>query len=151
MSEQFEDGSFATAVLAELDSSSGDLNYLNAGHPAPLLLRQGQIVGPLETRPRLPIGIGHINPTRSGIGHTRLQPHDRILFYTDGIIEARSATGDDFGLDRLQAFIRRHLTTGQTDAELVRRLIHAVMDHHQGRLNDDATVVILSWEPTSDE
>lgn len=150
LSEQFEEPTFATAVLAELDTTTGELQYLNAGHPAPLLLRQGQIVGPLPTPPRLPIGLGHVNPALSGIGRARLEPRDRILFYTDGMIEARSAAGEDFGLDRLQAFIRRHLTGGRTDSELVRRLVHAVMDHHQGHLNDDATVLLLSWEPSRD-
>lgn len=147
IAQQFGAETFATAILAELDTCTGDLAYLNAGHPPPLLLRQGQIIGALETEHRLPVGIGHINPVTPAVGHIRLEPQDRVLFYTDGMIEARSASGEGFGLDRLQAFIRRYLTTGRSDPEVVRRLTHAVVDHHQGHLGDDATVLLVHWDP----
>lgn len=151
LQQQFGGETFATAVLAELDTSSGELAYINAGHPPPLLLRQGRIVGPLDTSHRLPVGIGHINPATAAIGRTRLQPQDRVLFYTDGMIEARSATGKGFGLERLEAFIRRHLTDGRSDPEILRRLMHSVVDHHHGRLDDDATMVMVYWDPTAEE
>jgi hypothetical protein len=147
INSHFAGDSFATAIVASLDTTNGSLTFVNAGHPPPLLLREGQIIGALDAPLRPPLGLGDtIRPgTSTGIGYTQLEPDDRILFYTDGIIEARSATGEDFGLHRLEDFIRRHLTSGRSDSEFVRRLIHAVVDHHHGQLNDDATLVVLRW------
>src|SRR4029079_9323438 len=88
---------FVTAVLAELDLRSGRMRWHNAGHPAPLLLRGGRVVKVLETEPGLPLGLGgECEPVWQP-----LEPGDRVLFFTDGVVEARSAAGEFFGVSRL--------------------------------------------------
>ncbi|MFG2881423.1 PP2C family protein-serine/threonine phosphatase [Streptomyces sp. NPDC048297] len=77
--------------------------------------------------------------------HHQLQPGDRLLLYTDGIVEARDAEGREFGRDRFVDFIVRHHHGHQTLHETLRRLMHAVVEHHAGRLADDATVLLAEW------
>jgi serine phosphatase RsbU (regulator of sigma subunit) len=76
-----------------------------------------------------------------------LEPGDRILMFSDGVIEARSPSGEFFGLDRLVEQVGRAVDAGLTPAEGTRRLVHALLDHQQGRLQDDATIVLLQWKP----
>ena len=66
--------------------ATGDLRWVNAGHPPPLLLRGAKVVAELGCEPCFPLGLG-IAITE--IGDCRLQPGDRVLFYSDGAIEAR--------------------------------------------------------------
>lgn len=134
---------YVTAILAELDLSTGVLRYLNAGHPAAVLLRGGKVVATLDAAHRKPLGI----PDRAEVAGQQLQPGDRLLFYTDGITEARDVHGDFFGLARLLDLAERHTVSGLPAPESLRRLSHAVLDHQRGRLHDDATLMIVEWSP----
>ncbi len=72
------------------------MSWVNAGHPEPLLLREGKLVKTLQVEPNLPLGLSDIaidGPTPS-IATESLQPGDSVLFYTDGAIESRARTGD---------------------------------------------------------
>ncbi|MBY8854465.1 serine/threonine-protein phosphatase, partial [Saccharothrix sp. MB29] len=75
----------------------------------------------------------------------QLQPGDRVLFYSDGVTEARDPDGEQFGLDRLVDLIERHEAGGLPAAETLRRVVRAVLDHQDGRLQDDATLLLLEW------
>jgi hypothetical protein len=132
---------FATAQLATLNLSSGCLRWLNAGHPPPMVIRRGHRID-LESTTWLPVGLG--GPDAS-LTETSLEPGDVVLFFTDGITEARSATGSEFGRERLADFIERAVGTGQTSAETVRLLSLAVLGHQNETLQDDATLLLLSW------
>jgi serine phosphatase RsbU (regulator of sigma subunit) len=77
----------------------------------------------------------------------RLQPGDSVLLYTDGIVEARRAGGSDFGEDRLREFLGAAFAAGSSPSETVRRLSNAVLDYHGGHLQDDATTVLVTWDP----
>ncbi|CAA9376800.1 MAG: Stage II sporulation protein E [uncultured Nocardioides sp.] len=136
---------FVTGVLAELDLHTGRLRYVLAGHPPPLLLRQGRLVKRLD-HPRRPfLGIGEYGG--SEIGTESLEADDWLLFYTDGITEARDGDGAFFGEDRLVDFLRREILAGEPAPETVRRLSRAIMRHQEGALQDDATVLLLQWTP----
>ncbi|MCD2190254.1 PP2C family protein-serine/threonine phosphatase [Actinomycetospora soli] len=95
---------FVTAVLARLDITTGALDYLVAGHPPPLL-RDGRMIRPLAEPLRPPLGvIATVVPSpesRAAAAQDRLEPGDRILFYTDGVTEARDQDGAFFGEERL--------------------------------------------------
>jgi hypothetical protein len=136
---------FVAAVLAWIDIDRGVLGYLVAGHPPPLLLRANKTVKVLENGPRVPLGV------RGGpdvaAGEEQLQPGDRLLLHTDGITEARDAAGRQFGVSRLIEFAERSSSAGLPVPETLRRLSRAVLDYQDGRIQDDATLLMLDWRP----
>ena len=138
---QFGPEHFATAVLAELDLSSGRLRWCVAGHPRPLLLRGGKIVKTLEGNVGLPLGLGGPAPA----AEEALEPGDQVLLFTDGVVEARSPEGEFFGLDRLEDLTRRASASQHAPPEMMRQLVHAILTHQSGDLQDDATIVLIEW------
>ena len=138
---------FTTAVLAQLDTENGTLTWVNAGHPAPLLLREGKVVKVLTVAPQLPLGLGAVDPTADSVtvGSEHLQPGDRVLFFTDGVIEARSPEGEFFGTDRLADLIVRNVAGGMPAPETMRRVVRELLAHQQGQLSDDASLLLLEW------
>jgi serine phosphatase RsbU (regulator of sigma subunit) len=140
----FGDDEFTTALIAELEARTGRLRWLSAGQPAPLLMRDGRSVAALESDPTLPIGMGG---DVGEVSEVQLEPGDAVLLYTDGVTEARSEDGDFFGVDRLVDFFGRAAAAQSAPAETMRRLIHAVLDHQNGDLQDDATMLLVQWHP----
>jgi serine phosphatase RsbU (regulator of sigma subunit) len=139
---QFGTESFVTAVLAELDLRDGTVRTLSAAHPAPLLVRDGRALGELDTEPGVPLGFGDRTDT---VVQASLEPGDRILLFSDGVVEARSNDGQFFGTDRLVDLLVRAESHRQPPPETLRRLIGAVLDHQEGMLQDDATLLMLEW------
>jgi hypothetical protein len=144
VAQQFEGESFVTGHLAQLDVATGDLRWINAGHPPPLLVRGAKVVAELPCEPCFPFGLG-IAITE--VGHTRLQPGDRVLFYSDGAIEARPTRGEQFGIERLITEVEQYIGAGVLAAETLRRLAARLRQHRGGELEDDATLVFLEWQP----
>ncbi|MEU7926444.1 PP2C family protein-serine/threonine phosphatase [Micromonospora sp. NPDC049107] len=138
---------FATALLAELDRRTGRLKMINAGHPGAMLLRAGKAIRELPGPTALPLGLGHLTAARPEVYEEELHPGDRILAYTDGITDARSADGERFGLDRLVDFVNRALNDRLPSPETMRRLVRAVLAYQDEQLDDDATALILEWQP----
>ncbi len=143
VSSTFSGSAFVTGVIAEVDIASGRLRYVNAGHPSPLLLRGGRVVKELDGGRRVPFGLETGDLT---VGEEVLQPGDWLALYTDGITEARDASGAWFGEARLTEFLGRAMAAGQPPAETVRRLTEAVLEHQGGLLQDDASVLLARWK-----
>jgi serine phosphatase RsbU (regulator of sigma subunit) len=144
----FDGLAYTTAMFAELDTTSGALSWVSAGHPEPLLLRHGKMIKTLHTKPRPPLGIqllGREELRTPHVGSEQLQPEDSVLFYTDGVTEARSPDGDFFGEQRLTDLIVRNLAAGLPTSETMRRVVKALLDHRQTKLSDDATLLLLRW------
>lgn len=144
LQREFGDEHFVTAQLATLDSRTGTLRWVNAGHPHPLLLRRGRTASELVSTPALPLGLGDAPMAPAEVS---LEPDDRLLLFTDGVVEARSPGGERFGQERLVDLARRALADQQTLAETVRRLSASVQFHRDGPLDDDATILFLEWCP----
>jgi hypothetical protein len=144
---QFDQSRFATALLCELDIAAGHLTWIVCGHPPPLLIRDNQVVKELLREPHPPLGLAY-EATRPQIHHEQLEPGDRLLLYTDGVVEGRNADGRQFGLKRLSDFVIRHSARGMSAPETLRRLNRAIVDYQHGRLTDDATTLLLEWMPT---
>jgi serine phosphatase RsbU (regulator of sigma subunit) len=152
----FGEERFVTALLCDLDLATGLLTWIPCGHPPPLLIR-GRTVKELARTARPPLGLGDVYDRRGKRAddaeisvplHTeRLEPRDRVLLYTDGVTEGRAADGTPFGLQRLADFIIRHNSALLPAPETMRRLNHAIVDYQQGRLRDDATAVLVEWQP----
>jgi len=141
---QFDDERFATAVLARLDLTTGSLRWVNAGHPPPLLIRDGRLVKVLSTPASTPLGVPLGTPPLEA-AREGLQPGDRLLLYTDGITEARTADGKQFSAQRLVEFLERQSDPATAAPETLRRLRHAIMAYQHGTLQDDATVLLCEW------
>jgi hypothetical protein len=142
LSDEFGDDCFVTAVLGRLDLVTGSLSLLSAAHPAPLLVRNGRPVGEVDVEPGVPLGFGE---RADQVVEAALEPGDRLLLFSDGVVEARSTDGEFFGLDRLLDLVSRHESARQSAPETLRRLINAVLEHQQDMLQDDATVLLLEW------
>ncbi|MEU0394975.1 PP2C family protein-serine/threonine phosphatase [Streptomyces sp. NPDC006208] len=145
--DEFHHDRYATGVLADLDSRTGELSWINCGHLPPVVIRGGRWVTTLHCPPTHPMGTDLGLPAIVRKEH--LEPGDRLLLYTDGITEARDALGREFGLDRFVDFIVRHQADGLPVPETLRRLMRAVLQHHENHLSDDATVVFLEWHGTA--
>jgi serine phosphatase RsbU (regulator of sigma subunit) len=133
---------FVTGQIGRLDLTSGTLTWVNAGHPRPMLVRHGKVVGFLDGPPCLPWGLG---PTDVAIASSSLEPGDSIVFYTDGVIEARGKGDGAFGADRLADLVGQHASDQVPVGLIVRFVTRAVLDHHGGELHDDATVLMVHW------
>ncbi|MEV7886886.1 PP2C family protein-serine/threonine phosphatase [Streptomyces sp. NPDC002817] len=128
---EFGPEDFVTVVLAEF--APGELRLVNCGHPTPLRVGAGlDLLEPGEPAP--PLGLG---PRPSQYSH-RLDDGDRVLFYTDGLTEARDRDGTPFRLlDEAARTLRDPLPEKALDA------LHARLTAHIGRLpTDDLTLVL---------
>jgi serine phosphatase RsbU (regulator of sigma subunit) len=100
----------------------------------------------LHTDVGLPLGLTAALGGTITVGQESLEPGDRLLFYTDGVTEARSAEGEQFGAQRLADLVVREDAAGQPAPETMRRLMHAILAHQAGQLRDDATTMLVEWQ-----
>lgn len=146
----FPDLRFATAAFGRLDLRSGRFRWISAGHPPPIVVRDRRVVSEVEARPVLPIGLGGIAPPRGElpVNEVVLDPGDMLLLYTDGAVESGVRGGERFGLPRLVDVLGRNLHDAVPPAELVRRLVSAVLEHSDHKLHDDTTLVLVQYHGT---
>jgi serine phosphatase RsbU (regulator of sigma subunit) len=142
VSSSFRPDTFVTAIVGQLHIGTGVWTWATCGHPPALVVRRGRVVKTLDSVVGPPLGL-HTAPAE--LGSERLEPGDRILLYTDGVEEARSASGEFFGTRRLVDFVTRQSAAGLPAAETLRRLNLAILDHQEGKLQDDATSVLIEW------
>jgi PAS domain S-box-containing protein len=133
---------FCTAICARLepeDASGGrvKLTLARAGHPPPLLLREGSIEEVGE--PGRAIGV--FEDLGLDDYSTHLAPGDVLVLYTDGVIEARSPEGEFFGEERLRSLLCscRDLDAPATAS----RIREAVLEHKGGTPSDDVAILVL--------
>jgi CHASE3 domain sensor protein len=130
---------FATAFVGIVDLAQDSLTYVNAGHPPPLLTstRGGAAV---ELDPTGPL----VSPVLAGVGWEvgvrSFGPGDSLLIFSDGVLEARDAGDQEFGLDRVRAALAD--TRGRPAADVVDRIRAEVRDH-AARQRDDVTVLVV--------
>lgn len=128
------DEDFVTAVLVE--ERGGTLTIVNCGHPAPLLMRRGQVV-PLEPPAPAP-PLGFVPAVEQRV--ERLEPGDRLLLYTDGLAEARR-DGAFFPTAERAWLLLGHGTVGDGLASLETALMEWVRDG----LDDDIALVLMEY------
>jgi serine phosphatase RsbU (regulator of sigma subunit) len=118
IADQFGLDHFVTAQMMRLHISTGHLQWVNAGHPAPLLIRNHQVARQLTGPTTLPVGFGGEEPQ---ISEQMLQHGDRVLCFTDGLIEEHEAGEEQFGEEQLIHWVNRieHTEKG------VRAVVHS--------------------------
>jgi sigma-B regulation protein RsbU (phosphoserine phosphatase) len=130
---------FVTLFCAELDPDSGALSFLNAGHNPPLIIHSAGTVEQLASG-GLPLGIKADADYREG--RTQLQHGDVLVIYSDGVTEATSPTGEEFGPTRLYEVVSRNIDASA--AGIRDRIESALTKFAQGtRAADDITLVIV--------
>ncbi|WP_370592845.1 PP2C family protein-serine/threonine phosphatase [Streptomyces sp. NBRC 110028] len=133
---------FVTAQMMRLDVSTGYLQWVNAGHPEPLLIRGHRVIERLESADRLPMGFGLPAPQ---VARHQLLPGDRVLFFTDGVIEERGPTGQEFHEARLIEAIERVVPSSKGVIQTVRRLAADLERARGGVSSDDSTLFLIEW------
>ncbi|MFC9608110.1 PP2C family protein-serine/threonine phosphatase [Streptomyces niveus] len=140
---------FCTGIISQLDLAGGLFRWCNCGHPPPLLLRGDRVLtGVLDRPPQPPMGLrARFCDTPRTVHEEQLERGDRVLLYTDGVVESRVRDRSEFGLDRFTDSIIRATAAGELAPETLRRLIHSILDAHDNRLRDDATLLLVEWRP----
>jgi Stage II sporulation protein E (SpoIIE) len=139
---QFGPEQFVTAQMMRLDIATGRLRWVNAGHPAPLLIRDRRVIGALESPTTLPVGFGGATPQ---VSEQVLRRGDRVLCFTDGAIEEHKPGGEQFGQKRLIEFVERAGQMGEGVQEMVRSLSHSLTRARGGVTTDDTTLFLVEW------
>jgi len=129
---------FATLFYGVFDGAKRRLQYVNAGHDSPIIIRRdGSII-------RLGAGgvpIGLFPDSTYEQGAVLLNPGDLIVAYTDGVIEAENQAGEEWGVEGLLE------AAAEKDAQCAEDIVHAIFtsmdDFSRGRQTDDATVVVV--------
>ncbi len=133
---------FVTAILAEIPDDGSRIEILNCGHPPPLL-RSGSAARFIEPRVAgLPFGLAGLAAATRSVDTVALCPGDQVLFYTDGISEARDKTGAFYQLSSSGA-----LLDGLEPGASLDRLCGDVIRHVGHQFHDDAAVLLISRGP----
>ena len=141
LERQSRDEEFVTAVLAQIEADGSSAELLNCGHPAPVRVHRGgvQFVDPPETG--LPLGLTELASSPRKQSVVALGDHDKLLFYTDGISEARGKSGEFYPLADCGP-----LLGGEDPAAALDRLHEDVIRHAGHALSDDSAMLLLSHE-----
>ena len=133
LAEHFHRCEYVTGQLVCVDLQTETAQIVNAGHPPPLRLRDGQVTA-IELKPDLPFGWGE---HEYRVQPLALVPGDRLVFLTDGLLERNASSLD------IEALVAHGAQLHSREA--VQHLIKAVLKGTEGRLRDDATVMCLDW------
>lgn len=154
LDQEFDGASFVTTQVVALDLRSGVATIWTAGHPPPVRLRPHAAPLVVDVVPGLPLGIG---PSSYESTQVQLEEGDSLLLVSDGVYEARSPSGEQYGWDRMVMVAQDRLDSGDRPAELLRRALWDVATfvggfeaaRESGYRSDDATMVQLRWCPAA--
>ncbi|MBX9397253.1 serine/threonine-protein phosphatase [Streptomyces sp. TRM72054] len=142
VAKQFGADHFVTAQMMRLDTTTGDLQWVNAGHPAPILVRDHRVTRRLVGPTTLPVGLGGAEPE---VSELRLERGDRVLCFTDGLIEEHTAGEEQFGEEQLIDWVNGLERTGRGVRAVARALSHTLKRARGGQTTDDATLLLVEW------
>lgn len=130
---------FISLFYGKLCHSTNSLQYTNAGHNPPLLIRPGAV--PMHLEKGGPV-LGLIPDAEYETETVALQKGDILILYSDGVVEAENATGEQYSVERLAALVSKH---SQLNANDLIALIHDSLESFRGARaqQDDITLVVL--------
>lgn len=130
---------FVSFFYGLLDSATKQFAYTNAGHNPPLLLHANGKVVRLEEGGLL---LGLFEDSAYSQGEVEFQEGDRMLLYTDGVTDALSPSGEEYGEARLVQFLREN---GDLPADVLQvRLAESITSFSAGNLTDDTTMIVVA-------
>jgi phosphoserine phosphatase RsbU/P len=132
-------GRFATFCYARIEPAAGRIVYANAGHNPPLLVRADGSTCSLSEGGMV---LGIFPDSAYEQAEVAVGSGDRLIFYTDGITEARNAEGDEYGEERLMAAVAARRTMAVED--LKEALLAEVNEFTGGQFDDDATLIVAA-------
>src|ERR1051326_7792720 len=130
---------FATLFFADYDSATHRLRYVNCGHMPPFVLRARSESGD-RLEPTATV-LGAFPEWQCSDGEAQLNPGDTLFLYTDGVTDAESASGDDFGDARLEAVLQS--ARSDKPEVMIDKVIGAVQGFSSGSQEDDITVMAI--------
>lgn len=133
------EANYITLFYAEFDEVTSRLSYVNAGHNPPLVVRNGSDVETLEKGGTV---LGLFRDVVYDVGELKMDIGDLLVAFTDGLVEARNANGDELGQDRLTELVRKfaHLSA----AEIEQSILRSVREWTGGaEQEDDLTLVVI--------
>jgi len=141
-----ESNMFVTFFLGILDVRTGQLNYCNAGHNPPVLIKKNKEVNYFEITKAIPVGLfedySYIEET------IQIQTGDQIFLYTDGLTEAEDIDNNLFGDDHLLEFLRKNVVLNPK--LLIEKTIKEVAVHVNGHIqSDDLTMLSITFNGTN--
>jgi len=140
--ERSQQGMFVTMIYLTLDTHHGELRYVNGGHIPPILYRRssGEMIR-LDGGEGIPLGI--MNPVEYKEEKLSLESDDSVIFFSDGILDAKDNRGQKFSLAKIEQIIRGPWKTAE---ELVSEIVKAVRRHTGNESQfDDITIMVLKW------
>jgi len=133
-------GRFVTLFVAVLDLREGTMRYCNAGHNLPILVRKDGGVSRLDAGGAI---VGVFEGAAYDSGRTTVGPGDRLLLFTDGLVEAGCTAAREYGDDHLVDTVVRHRAL---DAAMLLEQVFGDVHQWAGRrLDDDATALALAF------
>jgi serine phosphatase RsbU (regulator of sigma subunit) len=130
---------FVTLLVAEIDAQGQKLRYINCGHNPALLFRAKAGALSLMNSSCPPIGLSPDEVCE--LTSEDLMPGDVLVFYTDGVTEAENPLGEEFGMERLSATVRRGSSLSAEDLMLT--IYNATAEFCRDNFNDDVTILIV--------
>jgi serine phosphatase RsbU (regulator of sigma subunit) len=142
--EHAEVGRYATVFFGILHND-GTLEYINAGHPSPLLLREGAATEPF-TEGSCPVGL--LPEVDYHVARVNLQPNDTLILFSDGITEAVDLQEEMYGIDRLRALFAGQANPGLD--YLQQTALASLREFTRGASQaDDITLLLVRYQPTN--
>lgn len=130
---------FITLFYAQLDGGERRLHFVNAGHNAPIVMHRDGSYDRLDSGGGV-LGVFQMQTFAGGV--QSLRPGDRVVLFTDGVIEAQKPDGEEFGEARLLELLATNSSASAQD--LQRTILRAAGDFCEGNWHDDATIVVIA-------
>lgn len=134
---------YVTFFLGRLDLATGHLEYVNAGHNAPILSRGSGEIDRLSTGGMV---LGLFEDAIYETGSTQIDPHDRLIVFTDGFSETWNSKGEELGGEGLTGFVRD--AEGTSASAMKEHLLRKADEFAEGlKATDDRTIIVICRNP----
>ena len=144
LSHNNETSMFVTYFMLILNIRTGEIQYTNAGHNPPFILREGNGITKISSRHGPPVGVAELD---YGLDSEILNPGDVLVLYTDGVTEAMNINNHEFGENRLLG-VMTDCSANPSPVNITKTILAAVSKFTAGQeQSDDITILALRFAP----